>query len=99
VGSPLSPMVADLVLQQLETHIVYDLPVKPIFYFKYVDDIALAALNSSFNNFMDRFNSFCGDQYNPTKLITTQYARQFTRQLTRGKFTRDLHSCEAWLFL
>jgi len=74
MGSPLFPIIADLVLQQLEALIIYNLPVKFIFYFTYVDDIALAAPNYSLNNFMDRFNSFCGDQYDPTKLMTIQYA-------------------------
>jgi len=39
MGSPLSPIVADLVLQKLESTILNNLSYKPTFYYKYVDDI------------------------------------------------------------
>jgi len=40
MGSPLSPVVADLILQRLESTILSDITYKPTFYYRYVDDIA-----------------------------------------------------------
>jgi len=42
MGSPLSPIVADLFLQRLESLILSELTNKPIFYYRYVDDIVLS---------------------------------------------------------
>jgi len=58
MGSPLSPIVADLILQRLESSILDNLPYKPIFYFRYVDDIALSVPRTSLNSLLDRFNAF-----------------------------------------
>jgi len=58
MGSPLSPIVADLILQKLELSILNDFPHKPIFYFRYVDDIALSVPHTSIDSLLDKFNSF-----------------------------------------
>jgi len=58
MGSPLSPVVADLVLQKLELSILDDFPFKPIFYFRYVDDIALSVPRTFIDCLLDKFNSF-----------------------------------------
>jgi len=58
MGSPLSPIVADLMLQKLEYSVIGELLVKPIFYYRFVDDIALAAPYSSLNDLLHKFNSF-----------------------------------------
>jgi len=58
MGSPLSPIVADLVLQNLESHILDELSFIPPFYIRYVDDIALAALYTLFDELLDIFNFF-----------------------------------------
>jgi len=58
MGSPLSTMVADLILQKLESSILNELPFKPTFYYRYVDDIALAIPRSQLNNLLNKFNSF-----------------------------------------
>jgi len=58
MGSPLSPIVADLVLQRLESQIINNLVIKPNFYYRYVDDIALSAPLSCFKGLLDSFNSF-----------------------------------------
>jgi len=58
MGSPLSPMVADLIMQSLELQTINNLSFVPIFYFRYVDDIALAAPSSYLNNLLTKFNSF-----------------------------------------
>jgi len=58
MGSPLSPINADLVLQLLEIQTLNKLNFKPAFYFKYVDDIVLIAPYSSLNDLLDQFNSY-----------------------------------------
>jgi len=58
MGSPLSPVVADLILQKLEASIFNDLTYKPIFYHRYVDDIALSVPTNQLNDLLSKFNSF-----------------------------------------
>jgi len=58
MGSPLSPIIADLFLQKLETEVLYKLSIKPIFYFRYVDDIALSTHNTALNDLLLNFNSY-----------------------------------------
>jgi len=58
MSSLLSPMIADLVLQSLELQTINKLSFVPIFYFRYVDYIALAAPTSYLNNLFLTFNSF-----------------------------------------
>jgi len=58
MGSPLSPIIADLVLQKLETDVLRNLPAKPIFYFRFVDDIALSTTHTSLNDLLSKFNSY-----------------------------------------
>jgi len=43
MGSSLLPMIADLVMQSLELQTINNLSFVPIFCFRYVGDIALAA--------------------------------------------------------
>jgi len=58
MGSPLSPIISDLVLQDLETQALKSLQVNvPIFY-RYVDDILIAAHRSHFELILNTFNSF-----------------------------------------
>jgi len=58
MGSPLSPIVADLIMQSLELQTINNLSFVPIFYCRYVDDIALVAPTSYLNNLLLTFNSF-----------------------------------------
>jgi len=53
-----SLIVADLVLQKLEFNVINKLSIKLIFYYRFVDDIALAALYSCLNDILYNFNSF-----------------------------------------
>ena len=57
MGSPLSPIVADITLQDLECRVLETLPFSFPFYFRYVDDIALAAPISALKIILDSFNS------------------------------------------
>jgi len=58
MGSLLSPIVADLMLQKLESQIINKLSIKPNFYYRYVDDIAFSAPLSCLKDLLDSFNSF-----------------------------------------
>ena len=42
MGSPLSSIVSDIVMQDLEIKALQRLSISPFFYVRYVDDIALA---------------------------------------------------------
>jgi len=52
MGSPLSPIIADLALRNLESHILKNLSFKPAFYIRYVDDIALLVPHVSLNELL-----------------------------------------------
>jgi len=61
MGSPLqqlSPIVAELAFQYLESHILKKLSFTPSFYIRYVDDIALAAPYSLIDDLLNNFNPF-----------------------------------------
>ena len=58
MGSPLSPILADLVIQDLENNIFNTLTTHISFYFRYVDDIVLAAPINLITNILDSFNSY-----------------------------------------
>ncbi|KAL6417030.1 hypothetical protein ACFW04_014738 [Cataglyphis niger] len=56
MGSPLSPILVDIVLQDLQEKISM-LPIKVLLYFRYVDDILFAAPTSFFPTILSSFNS------------------------------------------
>lgn len=58
MGSPLSPIIADIVLQDIEERALNTLSYPLPFYFRYVDDIVLAAPADQFNLILSTFNSF-----------------------------------------
>jgi len=57
MGSPLSPILADLVIQNLECSIFKTLTIHVPFYHRYVDDIIIAAPNEHINTILCSFNS------------------------------------------
>jgi len=57
MGSPLSPIVADLVLQDLETNVFNKLPSSLPLYYRYVDDILLASPVDQLYKIQEVFNS------------------------------------------
>ena len=57
MGSPLSPILADLVIQDLENDIFNTLTTHIFFYFRYVD-IVLAAPINLITNILDSFNTY-----------------------------------------
>jgi len=58
MGSPLSPIIADLVLRDLERKAIEKLPISLPIYYRYVDDILLAAPTNQLENILTVFNSF-----------------------------------------
>lgn len=66
IGSPLSLIIADIVLQNSETLalkkliLTFILTFILIFYFKYVDDIVFTVPSSKLNELVAIFNSFLG---------------------------------------
>jgi len=58
MGSSLSSIIADLVLQNLESYTLNKLLFIPSFYIRYMDDIALAVPCTLFDELLDTFNSF-----------------------------------------
>jgi len=58
MGSPLSPIISDIVLQDLEFEALKFLPFEIPIYYRYVDDILLAAHRSQFNDILTTFNFF-----------------------------------------
>jgi len=57
MGSPLSPIIADIVLQDLEDKALANLKFTPSFYVRYVDDVALCVPSASVSETLNIFNS------------------------------------------
>lgn len=58
MGSPLSPIIANLVLQELETLALKKFTFISTFYFRYIDDIALTVPTAKLTELIEIFNSF-----------------------------------------
>ena len=67
IGSPLSSIIADTVMQDLESVSLNKLSVTPLFYVRYVDDIALIIDchdNAHIDKILIKFNSYHSTIYN-----------------------------------
>ncbi|XP_046737556.1 uncharacterized protein LOC124406248 [Diprion similis] len=58
MGSPMNPVVANLVLEHLENKIINNFPFKLPFYYRYVDDIITAVRQDQITTLLNKFNSF-----------------------------------------
>jgi len=58
MGSPLSPIIADLVMRDLEERALETLGLLLPFYVRYIDDIAMTVLSTAVNEVLNIFNSF-----------------------------------------
>jgi len=58
MGSPLSPIIADLVMRDLEERALEMLGLPLPFYVRYVDDIAMAVPSTAVGEVLNIFNSF-----------------------------------------
>jgi len=61
MGSPLSPIVADIVLQDLEIKVLECLFLKIPIYYRYVDDILFVAPVDHFNHILKTLNHSMND--------------------------------------
>jgi len=58
MGSPLSPIIADLVMQDLENHCLNSINCHLTFYHRYVDDIVMAAPSDKVDMIFNIFNEY-----------------------------------------
>ena len=58
MGSPLSPVAADMVMEDLEKKCIDSLPFQVPFYFRYVDDILTAVPINEIDTIKKTFNSY-----------------------------------------
>ena len=58
VGSPLSPIAGDIVMDDLEINCISTLPFQLPFYFRYVDDIITAVPANQIDTIKNSFNSY-----------------------------------------
>jgi len=58
MGSPLSPIIADLVMQDLENSCLNSIDCHLTFYYRYVDDIVMAAPNNKIDLIFNTFNKY-----------------------------------------
>ena len=77
MGSPLSPILANLCLEFIERNHIQTLPahIKPLFYVRYVDDIFIIYEhdNDTFSNFLDTINDII-----PSISFTVEYENDNT---------------------
>ena len=58
MGNPISPVLADTVMEDLEIDSINKLNFKPVFYFRYVDDIILCIPKNMIDHAVNTFNSY-----------------------------------------
>lgn len=58
MGSPISPIFSDLVMTDLETECLSKLDFKPLFYFRYVDDILTCIPKDKIQQMLFIFNNY-----------------------------------------
>jgi len=58
MGSSLSSIIADMVLQDIEEKALYNININLPFYYRYVDDLIMAAPIEHTSNIQKVFNSF-----------------------------------------
>ena len=58
MGNPISPILADIVMEDLKVESIKKLNFKPLFYFRYVDDILLCIPKNMINTTINMFNSY-----------------------------------------
>jgi len=58
MGSPLSPIIADIVMQDLEKSVLDSLELETKFYYRYVDDIVMTVDKNDIPYILDSFNKY-----------------------------------------
>jgi len=90
MGSPLSPIIAHMVLQDLEEEALEKINCNIPFYFRYVDDIVLAAPIDQIKKIVDTFNAF-HDRLQFTVELEDKKKFKFYGLEIRGSEQRDGH--------
>jgi len=57
MGSPLSPIIADAVMQNLEEFVLSNFNFDVSFYYRFVDDIIMAIPSDKVQEVLSKFNS------------------------------------------
>ena len=76
-GIPLSPVVANMVMQDFEENAIRRLPVWLLFYHWYVDNIILAALSDNIDDILGIFNSLLYTRLQFTMEVGTDKKNKF----------------------
>jgi len=84
MGSPLSPIIADIVMQDLERSAIEKLPFELPFFYRYVDDIIFAAPSDMLDVALDSFN-----QVHERLQFTMEIEREGKINFLEVLFTRD----------
>ncbi|XP_011705880.1 PREDICTED: putative nuclease HARBI1 [Wasmannia auropunctata] len=87
MGSPVSPTIADMVLQEIENEAAKSLQLA--FYFRYVDDILLATQSDKLQETLDVFNSF-----HERMQFTMEESENDQQQRRRRKFKHRINYFE-----
>jgi len=58
MGSPLSPIIADIIMEDIESQALKALNCRLPIYYRYVDDIMLAVPHNMTTELLQTFNSF-----------------------------------------
>ena len=58
MGNPLSPILSDIVIEDLELQCINKLQSKPLFYFEYVDNIVLCIHKNDMEHTFNVFNPY-----------------------------------------
>jgi len=58
MGFPLSPVIADLTMRDLEENVLNSLNIWPVLYYRYVDDILLSAAKEEIHFILNKFNDY-----------------------------------------
>ena len=88
MGSPLSPVIANLVLEKLEQHCLTELEKKNIvltMYRRYVDDCFCLAMEDQFDEILATFNSFHSRLQFTIEIETNQCIKFLDMRLTRNR--------------
>ena len=57
MGSPISVVLSEIMMQHLEKRSVSQQPVRPLFWFRYIDDCIAALPSTSVDDFLNHLNS------------------------------------------
>jgi len=58
MGSPLSPVITDIVMQDLEESVLRNFKFTMLFYYRYLDDLVMAVPTAEIDHVFSAFNSF-----------------------------------------